>query len=134
MISMIPSEKQNLDKYKKQIKRIQGYYKRSKLNSQHKQRLDNFVNRAIKYCETQKEVTYVPAGRRFKNEPYTIFQKDVYEKILANIIKLQRNILKDRKLSNDQKEELCKCLSYAVGHLRGRLHSKFKEGYYARNK
>lgn len=134
MISIISSDKQNLEKYKEQIEKIKDNYNKSKLNSQHKQRLDKFINRAIKYCETQNPVSYIPAGRRFKNEPYTIFQKDVYEKILVNIIKLQRKILKDKKLSNDQKEELCRCLSYAVGHLRGRLHSKYDGGYYARNK
>ena len=114
-----------LKKYGEKIKNIGDYCNNSKLKIEHKKRFNLFFGRAIEYCENHKIINYESSDRSYKNAPYTKAQKVVYEKVLAEIIKLQREIMTDDELKLKHKQQLCKCLSYTVGHLRGRLKKKF---------
>lgn len=135
MLGIQTKQDKKLNYYKEQFEQIKEYYTNSKLKVEHKQRLDYFMNRAINYCKTQKAVVYEKIGRNYKHStPYNKIQKCVYKKVLADVKELQNQIREDEELKIKHKQELCRCLSYVIGHLMGRLHSKFKEGYYARNK
>ena len=124
---MIVKTKQGklLKMYGEKIKNIGEYCNNSKLKKEHKERCNHFLGRAIEYCENHKIINYESSDRSYKNAPYTKAQKVVYEKVLAEIIKLQREIMADDELKLKHKQQLCKCLSYTVGHLRGRLKKKF---------
>lgn len=111
--------------YGEEIKNIGGYCNNSKLKKEHKERCNYFLGRAIEYCENHKIINYESSDRSYKNAPYTKSQRAVYEKILKDIVNLQKEILNDDELKLKHKQQLCKCLSYTVGHLRGRLKKKF---------
>jgi len=110
--------------YGEKVKGIKGNFNNSKLKKEHKERFNQFINRAEDYCEKHKIVNYEPADRSYKNVPYTKSQRIVYERILDEIVNLQREIMQDDVLNLKHKQQLCKCLSYVVGHLRGRLKKK----------
>lgn len=123
MLGIQTKQDKKLNYYKEQFEQIKEYYSNSKLKVEHKVRLDEFIDRAINYCKTQKAIVYQRAEKHYKNESYNKFQKSIYKKVLIEVITLQRHILDDDELKIKHKQQLCKCLSYAVGHLRGRLHS-----------
>lgn len=113
-----------LEKYEEKIKNIKELCDNSKLRIAHKKRFNYFFDRAGNYCDNHKAINYQRVDRSYKNEPYNKKQKIVYEQILDRILKLQKEILEDNELKTKYKQQLCKCLSYSVGHLRGRLTKK----------
>ena len=123
MLGIQTKQDKKLNYYKEQLEQIKKDYSNSKLKVEHKVRLDEFIDRAINYCKTQKAVIYQRADKYYKNENYNKVQKGIYKKVLMEVVKIQKQILDDDELKIKHKQQLCRCLSYVVGHLRGRIHS-----------
>lgn len=118
-----------LQNYQRKIINIQQYYKSNKyLNQKQKEKLDYFIDRSIKFCQTMKKINY----------DRTIFIKDsmtrvvnksqykVYDQLFKMLIDLSREITADNVLSYDNKKELMNNISYLVGYVRGKKNTVVK--------
>ena len=125
MLGIQTKQDKKLINYGEQLEQIKEYYSNSKLKVEHKARLDYFIDRAINYCKTQKVVVYKSTGKNYTpSTPYNKKKKGVYKNILQEMVKLQKQIRDDTELKLKHKQELCRYLSYLIGHLMGRLQRK----------
>ena len=125
MLGIQTKQDKKLNYYKEQLEKIKEDYSNSKLKVEHKVKLDEFIDRAINYCKTQKVIAYKSIGKNYTpSTPYNKIQKGVYKKVLADVKTLRQKILDDEYLKLKHKQELCRCLSYLIGHLMGRLQRK----------
>lgn len=123
MLKIHPKQNKRLNYYREQLEQIMEYYNSSKLKTDQKERLNYFVDRPINYCKTQKVIKYEKIGRNYKHcSKYSRLQKGIYKRTLADIKELQKQILDDKDLKIKHKQELCRCLSYVIGHLLGRIY------------
>lgn len=118
-------QKQILKIYQKQLLKIQEYYNSNKyLNQKQKDRLDYFLNRSISFCKNNKKVKYNKnhlknnSETRIKNKS----QYRVYRKIYEMLVMVSREINADFTLNNDNKVKLMRYVSFAVGHVRGKMN------------
>lgn len=125
MLGIQTKQDKRLNNYREQLEQIKEYYSNSKLNVEHKAKLDEFIDRAINYCKTQKVVVYKSTGKNYMHgTPYNKLQQWIYWNVLGDIKALRLQILNDKDLKIKHKQELCRCLSYLIGHLLGRLQRK----------
>lgn len=115
-----------LKKHQNQLLEIQKYYRLNKyLKQMQKDRLDYFLNRSIDFCENNKKVKYIKnylinnSETRIKNK----YQYRVYKKIYEMLVIVSREINADFTLNTDNKVELMRYVSSAVGHVRGRINT-----------
>lgn len=127
------NQKSRLQYYNNSIQQIMKICNDSiHLRKQQKERLEYFLSRSIDYCNTMKVKKYEKIY--FKNDKETQvktqYQYSDYFDIHRALIHLCREINDDTILNGKVKIRLIHNLSYAIGHITGKLNSHFKNNIY----
>lgn len=119
-------DKEQLHHYSNSLAHFQkSYTTPQKLNSKQVEKLDEFTNRAIKYCNTGKYIKYKNEKWRKNSDLLATHEQFVlYNELFVYINGMIKEVHNDTKLSLKHKRILAFYLSLIQCHVRGKLNRK----------